>query len=124
MPYATPGDVQSRLGRELDPAETGLVTIRLADAERLIRKRIRDLDDQVTAGTIDAEDVKQIQAEAVLRLVRNPEGYTSESDGNYSYQFSSQAASGKLEILAAEWQTLGVQTGGMFCIVPNLVRPL
>ena len=124
MPYATPTDVQSRLGRELDTAETDLVTVRLADAERMIRRRVPDLDNQVTAGTIDAEDVKQIQAEAVLRLVRNPEGYTSESDGNYSYQFSSQAASGKLEILAAEWQALGVQTGGMFTISPNLVRSL
>jgi hypothetical protein len=46
----------------------------------------------------------------VLRLVRNPEGYASESDGTYSYQFNRETASGRLEILAEEWERLGISS--------------
>lgn len=54
MPYATPSDVAARLGRELSEKETGLVSIRLEDAERMIlRKIIPDLADKVTDGDID-----------------------------------------------------------------------
>jgi Phage protein Gp19/Gp15/Gp42 len=47
----------------------------------MIKRRIKDLDAQVTAATIDVEDLKQVEAEVVLRLVRNPDGYSTESDG-------------------------------------------
>jgi hypothetical protein len=115
--YAAESDVATRLGRELTPEETDLVTARLADVERMILRRIPDLAAQITAGDVDADDVKQVEADAVLRLVRNPEGYFSESDGNYSYMFSRDMASGRLEILPEEWAILGV-TRGMSQLVP------
>jgi hypothetical protein len=111
MTYATSTDVADRLGRDLTEEETRIVTTRLSDAELLIRSRIPDLDDQVTAGTISVDVVKMIEAEAVLRLVRNPEGYTAETDGNYSYQLSVEVASGKLDILPDEWALLGFKSG-------------
>jgi hypothetical protein len=120
--YAEAADVAARLGRALSTEEAALVTVRLADAERMIRRRIKDLDDQVTSGDIDPEDVKQVEAEAVLRLVRNPDGYTSETDGNYGYQLSAELASGKLEILPDEWAILGIGSFGMFTIDPCPVR--
>ena len=63
---------------------------------------------QIEAEIIDVEDVKQVEAEAVLRLVRNPDGYISESDGTYGYQFSRELASGKLQILPEDWAVLGI----------------
>jgi uncharacterized protein YcaQ len=122
MSYATAADVQAVLGRTLDTAETAMVTRRLAQVERMILRRIPDLDDQITAGTIDQADVVDIEAEAVLRLVRNPEGYLSEQDGQYGYQFNRETASGRLEILAAEWEVLGFKPSRMFAIVPNVAR--
>lgn len=118
--YATATDVANRLGRELSPEETTLVTTRLADTERMILRRIPDLADQITAGAVAEADVIQVEAEAVLRVVRNPDGYRQETDGNYSYMLSAEAASGVLDIKPAEWKLLGVTVGGMFCIDPDV----
>lgn len=101
--YATAEDVQAVAGRTLSTEEVALVERRLAQVERKILRRIPDLADQIDSGNIDQADVVDIEAEAVLRLIRNPEGYASESDGTYSYQFNRETASGKLEILAEEW---------------------
>ncbi|KAF0835684.1 Gp19/Gp15/Gp42 family protein [Nocardia caishijiensis] len=119
MAYATPSDVQTRLGRALTPDETTLVTTRLADAERMILRRVPDLADKIAAGTVDTADVVQIEADAVTRVVRNPEGIQSETDGNYTYMRGRESASGRLEITRDEWQTLGVRFG-MAQMVPNL----
>jgi hypothetical protein len=123
MPYASSSDVQSRLGRELTPEETPLVNTRLADAERMIRRRIPDLDAKVTAGTIAEADVVQVEADAVLRLVRNPDGIVSETDGNYTHMISPALVTGKLEITREEWSALGWRKRRMVTLVPTFERP-
>ncbi|AEJ92011.1 head-tail adaptor Ad1 [Mycobacterium phage Pistachio] len=123
MAIATAQDVENRWVRELSEEETTLVNTRLADAERMIRRRIKDLDDKIAAGDIDAEDVKQVEADMVLRLLRNPEGFTQETDGNYTYMLHQQLASGKLEITDDEWEALGIRRRGMFVLYPQIVRP-
>jgi hypothetical protein len=120
LSYANADDVLTRLGRGLTDEELTLVETRLADAERLIRRTITDMDARVDAGTIDAEDVKQVEAQMVLRLVRNPEGVYQETDGNYSYMLSRELASGKLEVLPEEWEILGVRRLGMFVLYPEV----
>jgi hypothetical protein len=124
MTYAQASDVQAVLGRTLTTEETALVERRLAQVERMILRRVPDLAAQIDAGDLDEADVINIEAEAVLRLVRNPEGYLSEGDGTYSYQFNRETASGRLEILPLEWEALGVRPSKMFSIVPNLVAPV
>ena len=117
--YATAADVQAVLGRTLDTAETALVERRLEQVERKILRRIPDLLEQIADGDLDEADVIDIEAEAVLRLIRTPEGYLSEGDGTYSYQFNRETASGKLEILAEEWERLGIKPSRMFQISPG-----
>ncbi len=119
MTYATSSDVGVRLGRELTTEESSPVEIRLDDIERRIKRRIPDLAEKITAGDVDEADVVQVEADVVLRLVRNPDGYLSETDGNYTYMFRQDLANGKLEILAAEWETLGVVTGAVAQLVPT-----
>jgi hypothetical protein len=119
MAYATVTDVQNRYHEDLDETLTLIVNTRLADAELLLRNRIPDLDDQILAGTILEDIVVMIEAEMVLRLIRNPEGYSQESDGNYSYAIYQQVASGRLEVLDDEWKLLGV-TASVGVIQPNL----
>lgn len=126
MAHADAADVTVRWGKaadDVDDETTALIEVRLGDVERMIKRRIPDLDDQITDETIDVEDVKQVEADAVLRLVRNPEGYLSETDGNYTYMLKQELASGKLEILPEEWEILGVTSNGMFVIVANPVMP-
>jgi hypothetical protein len=122
MAYATANDVALRLGRELDESEAQIVGIRLEDAERLIRMRIKDLHGLVLDGEIDEGDVAYVEAEAVLRLIRNPDGFQTETDGNYTYAIDARVASGKLEILDDEWSMLGVRRGA-FVIVPKICLP-
>ncbi|GGU45905.1 Gp19/Gp15/Gp42 family protein [Lentzea flava] len=121
MAYATVDDVEDRLGRELDDQEARIVNTRLNDAELLIRSRIPDLDARITSGRLDVMTVRMIEAEAVLRLVRNPSGFASETDGSYSYTLSEQVASGRLEILADEWSLLGIRRGAY--VIRPLLRP-
>jgi Phage protein Gp19/Gp15/Gp42 len=123
VPYAQASDVATLLGRALTPEETAMVDRRLAEVERHIKRRIPDLDDKFTAGDIDAADVVQVEADVVLRLVRNPEGYASESDGTYGYTFSREVASGRLEILPEEWEVLGVRIGRICQLVPSPLQP-
>ena len=109
--YATPDDVQLRFNRELDSDERESVEVRLDDVEEMIRLRIPDLDAKIEDGSIRLRLVVAVECEAVLRLIRNPDGYTEETDGNYSYSISDKVASGKLTIEPDEWKLLGVKSG-------------
>lgn len=119
MAYASVEDVEARLGRDLEASESQIVTTRLNDIELMIRHRVPDLDTKVATGVIDPALVVMVECDAILRLVRNPDGFTAETDGNYSYQISKEVASGKLDILPAEWALLGVRNGA-FTIRPSL----
>lgn len=118
MTYAQASDVSALLARELTPEETALVERRLEQVERMILRRIPDLADKIAAEDIDEADVIDIEAEAVYRAVRNPEGIYSENDGTYGYQLSREAADNSLRITVDEWQVLGVRAGRMFTITP------
>jgi hypothetical protein len=121
MAYASTDDVAVRWSRELSCDEVKLVQVRLEDVERLIRRRLPDLDALIDAGKVDVEDVVQVEADAVLRLARNPEGFVSETDGNYTYQLSKDLATGRLSITADEWQILGVRRNRLTTLVPSLL---
>lgn len=121
MAFASADDVSVRWGRQLTDEETALIEVRLADVERMIVRRIPDLELLVLDGSIDVEDVRQVEADCVLRLARNPEGYVSETDGNYTYTLHKELASGKLMITPEEWEILGVSPSGFFTLVPSFL---
>lgn len=122
MAYATPNDIQERLGRELDESEATIVATRLEDAEELILSRIPDLTEQIDGGKLRQRLVVMVESEVVMRLIRNPEGYTQETDGNYSYTIDARVASGHLSILPEEWSLLGVRRS-IVMIAPNIEFP-
>lgn len=122
MAHATAADVAALMARELTTEESALASRKLAQVERMLLRRIPDLEDQISAGAVDAADVRDIEAEAVYRVVRNPDGVYSESDGTYTYTKSAAAADNTLRITAEEWQTLGVRVGKMSTIVPSVAQ--
>lgn len=125
MSYASFEDVEVRFFRELTEEERPLVEARIKDAEAKIRLRIPDLDDRVAANPEYADVVARVCADAVIRLVRNPEGYVQETDGNYTYMLAQSHADGKLSITPDEWQDLGVGAGvSVFHVVPRLPESL
>lgn len=124
MAFATSEDVVTLWAKEPEPEVMALIERRLEQVERMIRRRIPDLDLKVAASATFQADLVDIEADAVLRLVRNPEGYMSETDGSYTYQLQADLSSGKLEILSDEWTILGVnRLSRMSIIAPNIVLP-
>lgn len=127
MTIATVQDVADRWGQTPDSLMEAAITKRLGDVERMIERRFKDeglptIADQITANELIPEDVEQVESEAVLRIIRNLDGFYSENDGNYGYQVIQALASGKLEITDEEWYILGiVEADGFFLLVPTAV---
>lgn len=125
MSYATFEDVEVRFFRDLLPEERDLVEARLGDAEGKIRSRIRDLDQKVLENPDYLNTVVRVCVDAVIRLIRNPEGFVQETDGNYTYMLSASSADGRLTILNEEWQDLGVRKSvGVVHTIPLLPESL
>jgi hypothetical protein len=122
MTIARTVDVSARLGRTLTDEENRQVEVLLGDAEVMLRARIPDLLDQVDVGTISRDAVVMVEATMVTRVIRNPEGFTQETDGSYSYTVDSAVASGRLVVLDEEWSLLGLRTR-VFTIAPRLDIP-
>ena len=124
MAYASANDVVTLWAKEPEPEVMSLIERRLEQVERMIKRRIPDLETRVDASATFLDDLIDIEADAVLRLVRNPEGYLSETDGSYTYMLQSDLAAGKLKILDDEWQILGVnRLSRMSVIVPQVTMP-
>lgn len=124
MAYATANDVVTLWAKVPEPEVMVLIERRLEQVERMIRRRIPTLDALVASSETFEADLIDIEADVVLRLVRNPEGYLSETDGVYTYQLQADLSSGKLVILDDEWTTLGVyRLSRMSTIAPSIVLP-
>ena len=124
MAYATAQDVVTLWAKEPEPEVMTLIERRLEQVERMIKRRITNVATRAAESATFLADLVDIEADAVLRLVRNPEGYMSETDGAYTYMLQSDLTSGKLEILDDEWQTLGVfRLSRMSTIAPLFVMP-
>lgn len=122
MPVTSPQDVASRLGRPLTTEETSLAETLILDAENILRVRTPDKD----LDSLDEASVKQVVASAVVRVLRNPDGYRSETAGGVSYTIDTRAAAGFLLILDDEWRLLGLaptSNSGMGSFAPSLGLP-
>lgn len=111
MAFATFDDVQARYHLPIDAELRPLVEIRLDDAEAKIRSRIPALDELILQGRVAEATVIRVTAEAVIRLVRNPDGYVSETDGSYTYQLGYGSGTSELTITKEDWRDLGVRRG-------------
>jgi hypothetical protein len=117
---ASTTDVASRLGRTLTTEEHTLVATLIYDVENMLKVRAPDKD----LNNLDPTSVQQVVANAVVRVLRNPDGYRSESAGGISYTVDTRAAAGFLTILDEEWRLLGLSSsGGAYSIAPSLGLP-
>lgn len=117
MSLAVQTDVETSLLRTLTTAESQYVAALLERAEGILRARIPDLDTRAASNTSYLALVVGIEAEAVARVFRNPEGFRQESEGNYMYTVNAAVSSGLLDVLEAEWGRLGV--GSVYSIAPK-----
>lgn len=106
MAYATWVDVQDRFGRDLTDAERRQVGAWLDDIEASILSRIPNLTELVDAGTLQRQTVVKIEAAAVIRVLRNPDGKLTERIDDYSWTRDSSTATGSLYLTDDEWAEL------------------
>lgn len=121
MSVATVTDVQVRLGRPItDSAEIAQVNAWLSDIEALIKVRIPDLAVRILDGVLDEEVVKLVEAQAVVRKAKNPDGKKNERVDDYSYGLTDDAARGDLFLTDDEWSLLlpASNPNGAFTIRP------
>ena len=120
MAYATITDVSTRLGRPIaDAAEVAQVTAWIDDIESLILARIPDLTDAVTAGAPTAQTVAMVEANAVIRKIKNPDGKVAEGIDDYNYRLNENARKGELFLTDEEWALLlPGQPSGAWTITP------
>lgn len=112
LTIASAEDVKSALRRDFRGDEESHVSSLLAKAENLIRVRYRRLD-ELTLDEVVFDLVRNIEAEAVARVLRADDGgiYRSETEDGYSYQLNYMVASGLLDILEKDWKNLAQATG-------------
>lgn len=120
MPIGTLEGVEARYGQPLDNAQETQVTVWLSDIERRLRRRIPDLDDRAALSADYAASVAEVEENAVVRILKNPDGFRAESEGSYSYSTDVRAASGFMMILDEEWALLGASSA--FTIHPRIRR--
>jgi hypothetical protein len=123
MAFAAPPDVAARLGRSLTADETTQVEALLEDAEAMILKRVPDLQARVTAGTLTTATIVRIESNSVRRVMVNPTGIRSHSEGLGDFQqsdtFDSSISTGELYVDDNAWADLaGTPESCAFTINP------
>lgn len=105
MAYATPDDVQVRIGRALSGPEDETATALLGDAERILIHGVPDL----VARADDPEYLARVvlvESAMVVRVLRNPGGYRTQAEGGATAIIDTRAAAGFLMVTPEEWALL------------------
>lgn len=109
LPQVSFEDVDSRYleGSLADRFDQSNVETQIADAIDYANSRWRvQILSRLASGTLTENLYKRTVSDAVLRVVRNPEGYANEADGGYSYGLRPAVASGNLWFTADDIETL------------------
>lgn len=120
MAYATITDVSTRLGRPItDPSEVAQVGAWIGDVESLILARLPGLPAAIIDGTPTATTVAMVEANAVIRKIKNPDGKVAEGIDDYNYRLNENARKGELFLTDDEWALLMPgQPSGAWTITP------
>ena len=103
MAHAILQDVTDSLGRPIVGAEATQVLGWLDKIERIIARKLGDLDALISDGRLSAELLVDVETEAVIRKVKNPDGKVSEGIDDYNYRLNENARKGDLFLTDEEW---------------------
>lgn len=88
LPLADITDLEDRLGRIFTGEEATRVVALLDDASALVRDEagLTWIDPDTNLLTVVPGSIRAVVLRAAERAVRNPDGFSAESAGDYSYQ--------------------------------------
>lgn len=110
MTIGTAADVEASLARALTASEASHVDALLHKAELKLQSRIPDLVTRAAVDETFQANVGSVEGDIVARVLRNPDGLKSESDGTISYSADWTVALGRVTVLDEEWAQLGLGT--------------
>jgi hypothetical protein len=121
--YTTTADVEVRLMRPLTAAESAAAGAWIDDLEAEIAQRIPDVDALIVLGTVREAAVRRVVSQAVIRVLRNPEGLrtvtTGIDDATETRTVDGSLSSGALFLTSDEWDLiLPSAAGDAFTIRP------
>lgn len=104
-------DVEARW-RPLSTQEQTTAQTLLEDVWRLIKRRIPDVEARIADDSDYGDDVIMVEASAVLRVLKNPDGKRQESIDDYTYIRDRANSAGDLYVSDKEWSLLLGETEG------------
>lgn len=105
--YAEPADIAAKWSGYRSTEHEALAITLIGEAEGLILDRFPQLPDRIANGTVSEVTVKAVVTDMVKRVLRNPEGYRSEADGNYNYAYAPGAYTpGEVDLTAGDIRRL------------------
>lgn len=119
MTIITTSDIEARW-RPLTSAEEVVAPTLIADVEAWAMLAVPTLEAALASGSAAfVQNAKRILATAVIRVLKNPQAYRSEQDGDYSYSFDRVVSSGELNLSAADLRLLGGRRGRFYSATVN-----
>lgn len=99
--------------RPLTSQEQTNAAVFLDDAWRMLKRRIPDLETRIAADLTNElrDETVRVLAQAVLRVLKNPDGFTRESLDDYSYARNEAVSSGLLFFTDDELDGLTLDAG-------------
>lgn len=116
MIFATLQDLKDRFGRAWNPSLDVPAQTLLDDISAVIRQKIPTIEARVMSGIVLPEVLKLVVCTAVLRVLKNPDGYRTTTEGQVSYTMDGRVSTGYLDLLDSEWQLLGYSKNRAFSI--------
>ena len=120
MTIATPADVEAAIGRPLSTQESAQAQYLLTYTEAILTRRLGDLYDATADDDPTLDQVKMVEVNSVVRVLRNPAGVKSETAGPFQVSLDTSGRAGQLYISEDDWALLGVSGAtGAFSIAPT-----
>lgn len=103
---ATFDDVKARSLRPVSDSNQSWADKRLGDAWEMLKRKVPALEERIMSGELSLELVKSILAEAVIRVLKNPNSVRSTGVDDAQVTIDYTVASGRLYFLDEELSDL------------------
>jgi hypothetical protein len=96
LPAVATTELENRYEGDLAEFRAQYITTKLADAVALIQQHYPEVEARLGDGRLLTQNYNRVVCDVVLRVIRNPGGFTNEGDGGYSYGRRVVVASGDI----------------------------